>query len=136
MWQAVGKYVGGKVLTAVLVVGAAATVIWFWKHPEQLRDLWNIFKLVLVWLGVVIVLPWALFFVVPWVQKRDNNVAPALMLLGFLAIDVLVALYLAGWSVSGALAWMVLLIGFLAAGVYNFLVCDFIAHRIEEAEGL
>ena len=136
MWQAIGKYVGGKVLTAVLVVASIACVIWFWRHPEQLRDLWNVVKGALVWLGFAIVLPWSSFFVLPWVRKFDNNVAPALMLIALVTIDVLVALFLAGWHVSHALTWIVLLLGFLAAAVYNFVVCDYLSSRLDEAEGL
>ena len=133
MFAAIGQYVGGKVLTAILIVAGAASVIWFWKHPEQLETIWSVLKGVLVWLGLVLVLPWASFFVTGWVVKKDSNVAAALLLVGLTAVDVLFAFYLAGWSVAGALTWMVLLLGFLTAGVYNFLVCEFQAARFEDS---
>lgn len=129
MFAAIGQYVGGKVLTAILVVASAASVIWFWKHPEQLQSLWAVMKGVLVWLGLVLVLPWASFFVTGWVVKRESNVSAALLLIGLTGIDAVFALYLADWNVQGALAWLILLLGFLCAGVYNFLVCDFQADR-------
>ena len=133
MWETVGKYVGGKVLTAILVVGSAASMYWFYKHPEQLETIWDVLKSVLAWLGIVLVLPWAGFFLMPWVVKFDTNVASGLLLVGYLLIDFLVALSLSGWGVEGTLTWMVLILGFLAAGVYNFLVCDFQAHRLEDS---
>ncbi len=133
MWATIGKYVGGKVLTAILVVASAAGIIWFWKHPEQLQALWQVIKYVLAWLGLVIVLPWALFFVPPWVIKKESNFAAGLMLAGYLALDVVVALLLAGARGHGTLTWVVLLLGFGAAGVYNFLVCDYHADRIDES---
>jgi len=102
MWQAIGKYVGGRVLTAILVIASAGCVIWFWRHPEQLQEIWRVAKLALAWIGFVLVLPWALFFLLAWVRKFENNVAPAIMLIGYLAVDVVAALYLAGWHVSGA----------------------------------
>ena len=135
MWQAIGKYVGGRVLTAILVIASAGCVIWFWRHPEQLQEIWRVAKLALAWIGFVLVLPWALFFLLAWVRKFENNVAPAIMLIGYLAVDVVAALYLAGWHVSGALAWIVLLLGFLAAGVYNFLVCETLDGRFEASDG-
>ncbi len=136
MWTEVGKFVGGKVLTAVLVVGVFASGFWFYRHPEQLQAIWGVLKSVLAWLGFVIVLPWALFFVVAWVRRFDSNAAAAAMLIAYLLLDVLAALYLAGWHVSGALTWTVLVLGFLAAGVYNFLACETIDNRLESSEGL
>ena len=133
MWETIGKYVGGKVLTAILVVGSAASMYWFYRHPEQLESVWDVLKSVLAWLGIVLVLPWAGFFLMPWVTKLDTNVASGLLLAGYLAIDFLVAVALSGWSVEGTLTWMVLILGLLAAGVYNFLVCEYQAHRIEDS---
>jgi len=133
MWAAVGQYVGGKVLTAVLVVASAAGIIWFWRHPEQLQALWHIIKYVLAWLGFVLVLPWALFLVTHRVVKRESNLAAGLLLAAYLLADIVVAMLLAG-GVRGhsTLTWIVLLLGFASAAVYNFLVCDFQADRIDE----
>ena len=132
MLTAIGQYVGGKVITAVLVVASAGAVIWFWRHPEQLETIWRTLKYVVAWLGIVIVLPWATFFVTPWVLSKESNAAAALMLLGYLLADVFVAFWMIG-SVRGhnALTWVVLLLGFLSAGVYNFKVCEFQAERFE-----
>lgn len=132
--EAIGKHVGGKVVTAVLVVSSAGAGIWFWKNPDDLRTIWLTIKFVLVWLGIVLALPWAAFFVTSWVVARDSNAAAALMLAGFLVVDVLVAVVLMG-GVRGhhMLTWMVLLLGFLSAGVYNFKVCEFQADRLEDS---
>lgn len=133
MLTAIGQYVGGKVLTAILVVASAGAVIWFWRHPEHLQTIWLTIKYVLVWLGVVLVLPWAFFFVTPWVLSKDSNVSAGLMLGGYVLVDVAVALFLMGGPGGhDVLTWMVLLLGFLSAGVYNFMVCDFQAARLEQ----
>lgn len=133
MFAAAGKFVGGKVLTALLTAGVALSVIWFWKHPEHLQAIWAVLKGVLVWLGLVLVLPWSTFLITGWVVKRESNVAAGLLIAGLTAIDAVFAFYLADWSVQGALSWMVLLLGFLTAGAYNFLVCDFQAARFEDS---
>jgi len=132
MLTAIGQYVGGKVITAVLVVSGAGAVIWFWKHPEHLETIWATIKYVLIWMGVVGVLPWAFFFVTPWVVSKDSNAAAGLMLLGYSIADAVVAFCLMGGvSGHGSLTWMVVLIGFLAAAVYNLKVCE---HQAEQCE--
>lgn len=133
MWQAIGKYVGGKVLTAILMVLAAGCVIWAWRHPEELRAIGHVLKYLGIWLGIAVVLPWTILPLVPWVVKKESNLVSAGFLAGVTAIDVLVALYLAGFSGHGALTWMVLLLGFLTAAAYNFVVCNHQANRVEDA---
>ncbi len=133
MFAAIGKYVGGKVLTAALVVAAAGGVIWFWRHPEDLQRIWSVLKSVLVWMGLVIVLPWAGYFGTAWVVRRESNVAAAVLLVVLTGIDAVFAFYLANWSVNGVLSWTVMLLGLLCAAVYNFVVCDYQAGRLEES---
>ncbi len=132
MFAAIGQYVGGKVITAILVVASAGAVIWFWKHPEQLETIWQTLKYVVVWLAFVLVLPWATFFVTPWVVSKESNAAAALMLLGYSLADVIVAFLLIGSVPGDMMTWFVLLLGFLSAGVYNFKVCEYQADRLEE----
>ncbi len=54
------------------------------------------------------------------------------MLIGYLLIDVAAAMWLAGWQVGGALGWAVLVLGFLCAGVYNLVVCEYLASRAQD----
>jgi len=132
MLTAIGQFVGGKVVTAILVVAAGAAGIWFWKHPEDLQTLWKTLKFVIAWLGFVLVLPWGTFFVTSWVVSKDSNAAAALMLGGYALLDVIVAFCLMG-SVRGhgMLTWVVLFLGFLSAAVYNFKACEYLAERVE-----
>ena len=51
---------------------------------------------------------------------------------GYLILDILMAFWLADWSIEGGLVWGIVILGFLLAAVYNFLVCDFIAEQAEE----
>ncbi len=133
MFGSVAQYVGGKVLAAVCLLGCVLAGIWFWQHPEDLRQLWYVIRQVLAWLAFVAILPWALFFVPPLVTKTESNAASAAMLVGYTLLEALVAFWLAGWHLHGALSWVVVLAGVLAAGVYNFIICESLARR---AEGL
>ncbi|HOW18846.1 MAG TPA: hypothetical protein PLC79_07400 [Phycisphaerae bacterium] len=134
MIRAIAKYVGGKVLTAALTVTAALVVIWYWRlDPDARAAIWTTARLVLTWIGLAAVLPWALFFVPPLVLRAESNLISGLMLLGYLLLDVLAALWLAGWGADSSLAWAVMILGFLCAAVYNFLVCEYIATRADAA---
>lgn len=134
MLTSIGQYVGGKVITAILVVSGAGAVIWFWKHPDDLRTIWLTLKYVVAWMGFVLVLPWATFFVTPWVVSKDSNVAAGLMIGGYVLADALFAFGLIGRITGlGGFTWMLLLLGFLAAAVYNLKVCEYQAERLEGA---
>ncbi len=132
MFTTIGQYIGGKVVTAILVVSGAGAVIYFWRHPEALATIWTTLKYALVWIGIVLVLPWATFFVTSWVVAKESNTAAALMLLGYTLADAVVAFLLIG-GIRGldTLQWGVLILGFLSAGVYNFKVCEYQAERLE-----
>ena len=132
MLTTIGQYITGKVVTAILVVSGAGAVIWFWNHPEQLAAIWKTLKYVVTWMGVVAVLPWATFFITPWVARMESNAAAAMMLAGYTLADVIVSFCLMGGVRGhGGFTWMVLFLGFLTAGVYNLKVCEYQASRLE-----
>ena len=132
MFATLAQYITGKVVTAILVVAGGGALIWFWRHPEQLQAIWQTLKYVVTWVGFVLVLPWALFFITPWVAKKESNAAAGAMLTGFVFLDAVVAFYLIGGirGLSG-LTWMVLILGFLCAAVYNLMVCNYQAGWLE-----
>lgn len=132
MIETLGKYVGGKVLTAILVVTSAMVVIWYWQLPAEDKEaIWSGIKHALIWVGFAGVLPWALFFVPPMMVRAESNLISALGLIGYLVLDVLAALWLAGWHISGALTWLVVILGFGCAAIYNFVVCEYLAQKSE-----
>jgi len=132
MIRGIGQYVGGKVLTALLVVTSVMAIIWYWNLPPENKDaIWSIIQGALIWIAFVAVLPWALFFVPSVVVKAESNLISALALLGYGTADIGFALYLAGGEMGNALQCGVMIVGFLAAAVYNFVVCESLARRAE-----
>jgi len=127
-----GQYIGGKVITAILVVSGAGAVIYFWRHPESLEAIWQTIKYAIVWMGFVAVLPWATFFITSWAVAKESNLAAGMVLAGYTLIDGLMALWLIGGLPGNVLAWGIIILGFLAAGVYNLKVCEYLAERAEE----
>lgn len=136
MIKAIGEYVGGKVLTAILIVTGGAGLLYFYKHPEQWDALWSIIGRVATWAGIVMVVPWVCFWATHWAVRRDSNAAGVAVMTAYLAVDVTAALLLAGVHGHGVFAWTVFAFGFLAAAVYNLVVCDYQAERLGEAGGL
>jgi hypothetical protein len=134
MIEAIGKYVGGKVITAIIVVTSAVILIWIWQmSPEQRGAIVDTIKHSAIWVGFAAALPWAFFFVPPMAVKAESNLVSALVLVGYMLLDMLMAFYLAGWSPGGTLTWAVMILGFLCAAVYNFVVTDFLADRADDA---
>ena len=133
MFTTLGQYLGGKVITAILVVSGGLTGIYFWKNPDDLATIWKTIQYALVWVGIVLALPWATFFVTNWVVAKESNGAAAAMLAAYSLVDVAVAVWLMG-GVGGhnGLTLAVLLFGFLTAGVYNFKVCEYQALSAED----
>lgn len=131
MWEAIAKHVSGKVVGIIALFGCACAGYWFYRHPDDLQHLWMVTKYVFAWSAFVIVLPWPMFLVTRWVLSRDSNTANALMLGGYTIIDVIMALWMGGLE-HNALVWIIFIAGFLAALVYNFLVCEYQSNLLED----
>jgi hypothetical protein len=134
MFQGLAKSVGGKLLTAVLAVASILVLVWYWRlAPEARAEIWSMARGALIWLGFVVVLPWALFFLPARVVRAENNWISALTLFAYLALDIGFALYLTGGRMGEAWQKGAMILGFLIAAVYNFAVCEFLAQRADDS---
>lgn len=129
MSEGLGRYFGGKVLTAILVVAVVITVIWYYRLPDADRQaMWSSVRSALIWIGFAAVLPWATFYVPIRVARIDSNRASALMLAGYLVVDAA-----AGWIVCGLpqTGWqrMLAVVALLAAGIYNYVIGESVARK-------
>ena len=124
------KGVAGKIVTGLVALAVIATAISWWQMDEAtratlLRGAGRIFG----WLGIVLVAPWASFFLVGWVGRMDSNAAGATLVLALTAVEAAVLAWLFDWSVSGAAPWVFFATATLFAGVYNLFACDWIAEK-------
>lgn len=131
MIEAIGKYVGGKVVTILCLLGAGLAGYWFYTHPDEIRTLWSVVRLALAWIAFAAVLPWSSFAMMKWVLRFESNAAGAILLAAYSVLDIVAALWLAGWHVRGALAWTVVLVGWLAATAYNYVICESLARHVD-----
>ena len=124
------KGVAGKVVTGLVALAVVATAISWWQMDEStramlLRGAGRIFA----WLGIVLIVPWASFFVIGRVARLDNNAAGATLVGAITVIEAAVLAWLFEWSVHGAAPWVFFAAATLFAGVYNLVACDWIAEK-------
>jgi hypothetical protein len=126
------KTVAGKVVSGVVALAVVALGITWWTMDPATKDklLTNTGRIV-GWFGVVLFLPWALFFVVTWVRKFESNLAGGALVFLMTALEVTLLLWLFEWKIEGAAQWTFIALGGLVAGVYNLLTCDWIAEKLD-----
>ncbi len=117
---------GGAVALGV-IVGA---ISWFQMPADDRARVWYAVGRGLVWIGIVLVLPWATFFVTTWAAKREKNSVGALLVAGYTIAGASVLGWLFDFSIQGTAATVLVILGILVALAYNLLVCDWIAERL------
>ena len=121
-----GKVVGGLVGLAVVIAGIS-----WWRMDSATKDmLLSGTGKIISWFGVMLLVPWATFFIIGWVDKMDKNAAGAVLVFVYTLIEAIMLAWLFGWSLPSATAWSFFAVGTLVAGVYNLLVCDWIAEKV------
>lgn len=125
------KTVGGKIVTGLVALGViAAGVSWFQMDPATRHLIASDTGRILAWFGVVVVLPWVTFFLIGAVARQESNLAGALLVCGYVAVEAVVLAWLFGWSIHGAMEWVFFCAAVLLAGAYNLFMCDWIAEKI------
>jgi hypothetical protein len=125
--KVVGIVVGGAVVLGV-IVGA---VSWYQMPPDDRSAIIAGVGRIFAWVGVVLVLPWALSPAIAALARRaQTNLPGVLLLLGLTAAEALLLAWMLHWSISGGAAWTFFLLGLLLAAAYNLLTCDWLAERL------
>jgi len=125
------KTVGGKVVTGVVVLAVIVGAVSWWQMEPATRDaILSGTGKIAAWLGCVLLIPWASFFLIGRVARTESNGAGAALVGGMTVIEAAVLAWLFNWSVSGAMAWVFYAAAVLLAGVYNLLACDWIAEKV------
>ncbi|MGC4032492.1 MAG: hypothetical protein QM754_12330 [Tepidisphaeraceae bacterium] len=123
------KTVAQYLLAGLTLLGVvAAGIAYYDLSPDERSAMWHGIGRVLVWLGIVLVLPWATYFVTTAVARRESNAAGVLLILGYTIVDAVI-LYLLVGAPAGAFLICAAVLGLLVALTYNLLTCDFVAER-------
>lgn len=125
------KGIGGKIVGGVVALAVIASAISWWQmDPASRHAILSGAGKIAAWFGVVLLVPWASFFLIGRVAKRESNSAGAALVLGYTAVEAGVLAWLFDWSIAGATAWVFYAAAVLVAGVYNLLSCDWIAEKV------
>jgi FtsH-binding integral membrane protein len=125
------KSMGGKVLSGAVALAVIAGGISWWQMDQSTRDgLITGTGHVIAWLGVVLLLPWATFFLIGRVARVDSNAAGAALVFAYTVAEAILLAWLFGWSISGPAALTFAAAAVLVAGVYNLFTCDWIAEKV------
>jgi hypothetical protein len=125
------KSVTGKVVTGLIGLAVVAASISWWRMDEATRDtVLTGTGRIAAWFGVVLFLPWVTFAVIGRVAKLDNNTAGALLVGAYTLLELVLLLWLFGWSLPGGTAWTFAAVGVLFAAAYNLFTCDWIAEKV------
>ncbi len=125
-----------KKIATILLTGAVAlgviigAVSWFQMSPDDRSAMIATVGRALAWLGIVLVLPWATYFITTWVARRESNAAGAVLVVGYTLIDAAVLFYLIPFSQFSAIVIALICLGILIALLYNLLTCDWIAEKV------
>jgi hypothetical protein len=126
------KSAGGKILSGLVALAVLAAAISWWRSSPAERDAAIAgTERMAAWCGIVLVVPWASFFLIAWVARFQRNDAGAVLVLAITAAEMALLAGLFQWSIHGTLAWSGFVLGGLVAGVYNLLTCDWLAEKLE-----
>lgn len=125
------KTTAGKVISGLVALAVFAAAISWWRMDASTRDmLVSGTGKIVAWFGVVLLVPWATFFAIGWINKLESNVAGGLLVAGYTLLEVVLLLWLFNWSVSSPAGWTFVGFGGLLAAVYNLFACDWIAEKV------
>jgi hypothetical protein len=125
------KGMAGKIMTGVVALAVIVGAITWWSMDAASRQaIVAGTGRITAWFGIVVLLPWATFFVIAPVAKRESNLAGGILVAGYTVIELLLLFWLFEWKIDGAAAWTFVCLGGLVAAVYNVFTCDWIAEKV------
>jgi hypothetical protein len=121
-----GKVIAGFVTLAVIAGG----ISWWQMNPDTRHMLVAGTGKIIGWLLLVLLVPWASFFVIGRVAKMESNLAGAVLVAAYTLVETGILAWLFNWNIPGTTAWTFLVVGALFAGAYNLFTCDWIAEKV------
>ncbi len=82
-----------------------------------------------LWLGVVVLLPWVTAFATQWALARKSNFSSLLVVSGYTLIGLLLALMLARPAAGETIPAWPMIGAFLFSTIYNYWACERVAQR-------
>jgi hypothetical protein len=126
------KSVGGKIATGLVLVAVfVAGISWWQAGPATRQGILSTSGRLGGWSAVVLLVPWAGFWLLGWVARLQSNLAGALLIVVLTVVEAVLLAWLFRWSIHGSTVWTMYAAAILIAGVYNLFTCDWIAEKVE-----
>ncbi len=123
--------VTGKVVSGAVGLAAVVAGISWWRMDEPTRQmLLSGTGKIIAWLSIVLVLPWATFFLIGRVAKAESNLSGAVLVLAYTLVEITLLAWLFDWTLPGPTAWTFFVAAGLFVGAYNLFSCDWIAEKV------
>jgi hypothetical protein len=122
-----GKIVSGLTVLAVIALGVA----WYSLDASTRTSILSGTGKIFGWIFIVLLIPWATFFIIRWVASFRTNLAGGILVAVYSILELLALGWIFDWSIHGRGAWTACAVGALFAIVYNVLTCDWIAEKLE-----
>jgi hypothetical protein len=125
------KTIGGKIATGLVSLAVIAGAIsWYEMDPTTRHGIVTGTGRIIGWFAVMLVLPWATFFLIGAVGRLENNTAGAALVLGYTLIEAVLLAWLFAWAIHGATTVAFYCAALLIAAAYNLFTCDWIAEKV------
>ena len=99
------KGMAGKVMTGVVALAVIIGAFTWWSmDPAARQGILQGTGRIIAWFGIVILLPWATFFLIATIARRESNVFGAVLVAAYTLLELLLLVWLFDWSVHGAAA--------------------------------
>ena len=125
------KTITGKIVAGMVAFAVVAAGISWWQMDESTRQmLISGTGRIFAWFGVVLAWPWVSFAIISRVARTESNFAGGVLVAAYSLAEIALLAWLFHWHMPNATAWTFLLLGGLVSGVYNLLICDWIAEKV------
>lgn len=121
-----------RLATAIAALAVVIGGISWWQMEPATRSLiLDTLGRVIGWLLAVVAIPFLSLPLIGWVARRESNAAGAVFIAVLTAVEGIALFWLFDFDVPGAMAGSLAIAAILLAGVYNLLLCDWLAERME-----
>jgi hypothetical protein len=96
------KTVTGKVISGIAgLVIVLAGISWWRMDASTKHMLLSGTGKIVSWFGIILLIPWATFFVISWVGRMDKNSAGAILIAAYTLLEALLLAWLFDWRLPG-----------------------------------
>jgi hypothetical protein len=139
IWSEIGKFVGAKIASALIFIAVVAGCVWSYYNWDTLQSAGRVVLNTIIWISIVAALPWSSYLFMKPVMAFQSNLnserAAAAVSVGMIAaytmVGIAIAFWWLEWAAMSGFSRFVVIVGFIAAAAYNFVICESLARHVD-----